>query len=441
MGKKKVLPANAPEWITEELKISEPLYCWMFLRKHPMRYIGDTFFNEDGTVTDVALLKQEICSDISGWVTSKLANKVNDLWNAMKMLAAANEIPIHTDRIHVANGTLYLDGRFVEEKQYCRNRLTVAYNPDAPTPERWLDFLRQLLEEEDIPTLQEYLGYCLLPVTKAQKMMMIIGRGGEGKSRIGIVMNALLGKAMNTTSIQKVENDKFARADQGNKLLMVDDDMDMNALKKTNYIKSIVTSEGKMDVEKKHAQSFQDQLYVRFLCFGNGVLTALHDRSDGFFRRQIILTTKDKPVGRVDDPYLVEKLIQEKEGIFLWCLEGLKRLIANDYHFTISDRARANIASAIKEANNIFDFLASEGYVEFIDGGEAGTAELYKVYVDWCNDNAENSFSMKSFSTTLAQNAERYHLTPTNNVYVGKGKRCRGYQGIQIYDPDNPFIK
>ena len=159
MGKKKVLPANAPVWITEELKISEPLYCWMFLRKHPMRYIGDTFFNEDGTITDVALLKQEICSDISGWVTSKLANKVNDLWNAMKMLAAADEIPIHTDRIHVANGTLYLDGRFMEEKQYCRNRLTVVYDPDAPTPERWLDFLRQLLEEEDIPTLQEYLGY------------------------------------------------------------------------------------------------------------------------------------------------------------------------------------------------------------------------------------------------------------------------------------------
>ena len=65
MGKKKVLPANAPVWITEELKISEPLYCWMFLRKHPMRYIGDTFFNEDGTITDVALLKQEICSDSS----------------------------------------------------------------------------------------------------------------------------------------------------------------------------------------------------------------------------------------------------------------------------------------------------------------------------------------------------------------------------------------
>ena len=105
---------------------------------------------------------------------------------------------------------------------------------------------------------------------------------------------------------------------------MVDDDMDMSALPKTNYIKSIVTSECKMDMERKGVQSYQSQLYVRFLCFGNGALTALHDRSDGFFRRQIVLTTKDKPAGRTDDPFLSDKLIAEREGIFLWCLEGLR---------------------------------------------------------------------------------------------------------------------
>ena len=43
-----------------------------------------------------------------------------------------------------------------------------------------------------------------------------------------------------------------------------------------------------MDLERKREQSYQGLLYVRFLCFGNGALTALHDRSDGFFRRQII---------------------------------------------------------------------------------------------------------------------------------------------------------
>ena len=44
-------------------------------------------------------------------------------------------------------------------------------------------------------------------------MLMLIGKGGEGKSRIGVVMNAIFGFNMNTTSIQKVENNRFARAD------------------------------------------------------------------------------------------------------------------------------------------------------------------------------------------------------------------------------------
>ena len=44
---------------------------------------------------------------------------------------------------------------------------------------------------------------------------------------------------------------------------MVDDDMDMSALPKTNYIKSIVTSECKMDMERKGVQRYQSQLTVR----------------------------------------------------------------------------------------------------------------------------------------------------------------------------------
>ena len=223
-------------------------------------------------------------------------------------MAFADELPLHQDRIHVSNGTWYLDGHFSEEKEYCRNRLKVAYNSAAGIANVWLNFLSELLIQEDIPTLQEYLGYCLPPTTKAQKMLLMIGKGGEGKSRIGLVVRSILGINMNTTSIQKVETNRFARAGLEDKLLMVDDDMDMSALTKTIYIKSIVTSECQMDVERKGIQSYQSLLYVRFLCFGNGALTALHDRSDGFFRRQIVITTKDKPEGRVDDPYLVEKL-------------------------------------------------------------------------------------------------------------------------------------
>ena len=82
-------------------------------------------------------------------------------------------------------------------------------------------------------------------------MMFLLGKGGEGKSRIGLVLKKLMGDAVSNGSIQKVETSRFARADLENRLLMVDDDLNMNALPKTNYIKSIMTAEAKMDVERK----------------------------------------------------------------------------------------------------------------------------------------------------------------------------------------------
>ncbi|RGT91188.1 hypothetical protein DWX03_04675 [Coprococcus comes] len=55
-----------------------------------------------------------------------------------------------------------MNGKFEEEKQFCRNRLNVNYNPEAPKLEMWLKYLKDLVEEEDIPTIQEYLGYLLI---------------------------------------------------------------------------------------------------------------------------------------------------------------------------------------------------------------------------------------------------------------------------------------
>lgn len=419
-------------WIDDKGKIVEPEYCRDFLSRHPMRCINDRFYTVDGPLPDENKLKRTIYEEISPWLHDKVAQTVEQIIKALKLAAYTDPLPLQCDRIHVANGTYFLDGTFTEEREYCGNRLPVSYRADAPAPEHWLHFLSELLEPEDIPALQEYLGYCLIPSTKGQKMLMLIGKGGEGKSRIGVVMNAIFGLNMNTTSIQKVETNRFARADLEGKLLMVDDDLDMNALTKTNYVKSIVTAELRMDLERKKEQSYQGLLYVRFLCFGNGALTALHDRSDGFFRRQIILTTKDKPADRFDDPFLAEKLIAEKEGIFLWMLEGLRRLIANRYHFTISQRAKDNITSAVRDANNILDFLDSEGYVAFKADYESSTKNLYVAYKRWCEDNAENPLSPKSFANQLSQNAERYHLEPVSNLHIGGGKRCRGYMGIYV---------
>lgn len=120
-------------------------------------------------------------------------------------------------------------------------------------------------------------------------MLLLTGKGGEGKSRVGVVLQALLGCNLKTGSIAKVEISPFARADLQNMLVMLDDDMKMEALTQTNNIKAIVTAELPMDLERKGQQSYQADMRVRFLALGNGRMQALHDRSYGFFRRQILL--------------------------------------------------------------------------------------------------------------------------------------------------------
>ena len=173
---------------------------------------------------------------------------------------------------------------------------------------------------------------------------------------------------------------------------------------------------------------------MRFLCFGNGALTALHDKSDGFFRRQIVLTTKDRPAGRADDPFLVDKLLWEKEGIFLWCLEGLHRLIGNNYQFSISGKARENMETVKRSSNNVIEFLQSEGYIRFRADSEASSKAIYEAYTRWCDDNAQKPMSANRVSSELAQNERLYNVEATNNVHVG-GKRVRGFVGIEVVNP------
>lgn len=419
-----------PEWFDGK-HINEVLFSEEFLAQHPMKCINGHLFTVDGPIESEELVKKQILDMVQSCVTTSLSKRAGNLLEVIKLRSFSEPLPMETDRIHVANGIYYLDGHFEATKVYCNNRLKVSYNPEAPEPVRWLTFLSELLEPDDILTLQEYLGYCLIPSTKGQKMMMILGKGGEGKSRIGLILNAMMGGSMNVSSIQKIETNRFARADLEHRLLMVDDDMDLNALPKTNYIKSIVTAEAKMDLERKGIQSYQNQLFARFLCFGNGALTSLYDHSDGFYRRQLILTTKDRPPGRKDDPFLVEKLTGELEGIFLWCLEGLHRLIVNGYQFTVSSRTAENVETIKRSNNNILEFLASTGYIRFKADAEASSKAIYEAYKQFCEDNAYHCLSANRLSSELAQNERKYNVEATNNIYLTGGKRVRGFMGIR----------
>jgi putative DNA primase/helicase len=275
------------------------------------------------------------------------------------------------------------------------------------------------------------MGYCLVPNTLAQKMLIITGKGGEGKSRVGVVMHTLLGSNMNLGSIAKVEKSPFARADLQHVLLMVDDDLKTEALDQTNYLKSIITAELPMDLERKGVQSYQGRLNVRFLAFGNDTLQALHDNSHGFFRRQIILQAKERPLDRKDDPYLSYQLKREKDGILLWAIEGLERLIANDYKFSLSRRANSNLLRSMIQSNNAMDFLRSDGYIRFDRDSCISSKQLYDCYRNWCEDNVCRPMAASTFSNYLVQNQAAYQIHYSCHIPIGNGKEARGFRGIR----------
>lgn len=421
----------------DDSQVNEDVFCTELLKQHTLYCINGLFYDIDGEYL-ISELSKFIYERIKPYVVKNVADRTKQLVEAMK-IKCYRPSPIPDERtIHLKNGTLHLTGgRFVftEEKLFAMNRLNIEYLPDTSSPERWLSFVHELLNEQDVLTLQEYMGYLLIPSTRAQKMLMISGNGGEGKSRIGKVLFEIMGyKNTISGSVSNLDNGAAARFNKVKllgKLCMIDDDMDMSALEKTEFLKQLITAEIPLEIEPKGSPAFQALLYTRILAFGNSPISALYDRSYGFFRRQILLVAKPVPKGRINDKHLTEKLLAEKEGILLWCIKGLERLIANDFEFTVSDQAKENLRRSERESNNIISFMESEHDFKFDAAGQIHSQELYWAYESWCRLNNLDYLSRKTFTGYLKSHAEDYCITHTENAVNEQGKRARGFIGIR----------
>ncbi len=131
-------------------------------------------------MTDELPLRGEIFEELKCCAVNNIPRKISNIVEVMKLAALVEDSRRRQDRIHLANGTLFERHLYGGQtghraKPSCR----LAYNPDAPTPTRWLAFLDEwTFHAEDIPTLQEYIGYCLIPSNKGQRMM---GQQHEGR--------------------------------------------------------------------------------------------------------------------------------------------------------------------------------------------------------------------------------------------------------------------
>ena len=428
-----------PVWTSgsgDSRKLNEQMYVTEFIAQKQVRCINNKLYSVDGAIED-GKARQLIIRDILPYVKTNHGDKAEKLLRSIKALCYTEPPKPDTERLHFANGTLSKDKdgmftEFSEEKDFCLNRFPVKYDPNAPKPERFLRYLQDVYQGDDQITIQQYCGYCLLPTTMLQKMLIIIGSGGEGKSVLRSILDDAFGNSnCIKESILTVES-RFGVANLENKLLFIDDDVSENAIHNARNLKTLVTNDGMISAERKGVQDNQINAYARFICFGNFTVQALYDTSEGFTRRQLILETKPKNPNRTDIPFLGRKITQnELEGVMIWLVNGLNDFIKNGYKIAVSDRTQ-NISDQIKRENDAVRLFLEECTEIVIEPGAAIYSEtLTEVYKTFCEENVLISLRPNTFISAVKSKGKAKGIRFSTHVTIN-GRRRRGFEGIGI---------
>ena len=143
--KRRKRPEGWPAWFFAGT-INEAIFCQEFLADHKLVYTENAFFTPQGKMIDESPLQAEIYEIIEPFASTSVTKKISNIVGLLKISAQVDNLPPETNRIHVANGTLMLDGNFsTAMDQIVRCRFPIRYNPDAGEPTKWLHFLNQLL--------------------------------------------------------------------------------------------------------------------------------------------------------------------------------------------------------------------------------------------------------------------------------------------------------
>lgn len=427
----------APVWAYEDngqWKIDEKVYITEFVKKHGVKCINGQLYSVDGEIPD-GKAKQIIIKEILYYVKTNHGDKAEKLLKGIKSYCYIEPPKPSLDKIHFKNGTLSKDenGLFTVwsgKKEFCINRIDSNYNPSAPIPKLFYNYLQEVYYPDDIKTLQQYCGYCLIPTTALQKALMVIGDGGEGKSVIGSILHGIFGNSNIYCAKIKKLNSEFGQCDLFGKLLMIDDDLSENALTDTSIFKELVTAKREITVNKKYVQGFTFTPYARFIIFGNFTLQALYDISNGFARRQLVLQAKPKNENRVDNPFLDEEIVKnEAEGVINWLVQGLNELIKNNFKLYVSERTNEVSEQLKRESDSVTLFLDECSDILIKPDLMIHSNELYKRYEEFCEDNVLVTLKPKTFVGALKSKGKRRGITYDTNINI-RGERKRGFKGI-----------
>lgn len=305
--------------------------------------------------------------------------------------------------INVKNG-LYnvLEDTMAEHtsKYHSTVQLNVSYDKNASCP-LFQKFLAESMggDMEQVLLIQEMLGYFLIPVNSAQKCFVIVGVASAGKSVLLRVLNEILLGRRNVSNVSwQALNERFKTAELFGKLANIFADLPTKNIDDNGIFKALV-GEDYLTVEKKNKNPFSFQSTARLLFSCNNIPKNYGDKSEGFYRRLIIIRFAHSVPPEERDPNLIEKFRMEADGIFLFALEGLKRLMRNHYKFSETDRNRAELQQYREDSDSVLSFVRE--YCEVSEEGAVGSTALFNTYKGYCEECGLKPYSQKAFVQQL----------------------------------------
>ena len=277
-------------------------------------------------------------------------------------------------------------------------QLNARYVPGSECP-RFMAFLHESLPDDQIPLVQEMLGYFLIPTQRCQKCFLIVGVPGAGKSKLLQVLNeVLLGKENVSNVTWQALNERFKPAELYGKLANIFADLPTKNIDDNGIFKALV-GEDYMTVEKKNKNPFSFLSVARLMFSCNSIPKNYGDKSDGFYRRLIIIRfEKTVPVEK-RDPSLIEKFHSEAEGILLFAIDGLKRLISRNWIFSETERNRNELVRYKEDSNSVLAFIKDCTVLD--ETSEVSTMETYNAYKTYCEKCGLSPYSQKNFTQEI----------------------------------------
>ena len=250
-----------------------------------------------------------------------------------------------------------------------------------------------LPDHEDQKMFWQYAGYCMCTDTSQQKMLILTGNGGTGKSVLIDLIQELVGiRNCCSVSLQDL-NKRFYATNLFGKLLNACGDIPVGIIDKTDVVKKAVGEDVLLYEKKgKDPSTFRSHAKLLFSC--NSVPKNVEDKSDAFYRRLLILEMDHVIPAAEKDIHLKDKIRSEREYAVYRAIQGLEELCQNG-RIEESANSIASVKKARIAADSVFAFL--DEMICRKEGSRIDRSRMYQLYEDYCRDNDRTAVKKTNF--------------------------------------------